>query len=212
MAFSLHYVFNQFSFFFKYSFSGHSERARLRISSNWRRACWNGGDWRRRNSIENYFKVTNQPGCCRKRQQRACTVVVQLYLLIVIQACTLEQITQASHSSLLDGTQGLSSVFVPGPACLVAPFLICSFGAAHWVEWMGRGGRRDFRITAIYPFPYRTTYYLYSLHDLILRTFKWQCTIKEMANWMTSLMLQIQGTTRRSMPGLSYQWSDHYWQ
>ena len=90
---------------------------------------------------------TNQPGCCRERQQRICTIVVQFYLLIVIQARPLEQITQASHSSLLDGTQGLSSVFIPGPACFVAPFLICSFGAAHWVEWMGRMGRRDFRNT-----------------------------------------------------------------
>jgi len=60
-----------------------------------------------------------------------------------------------------------------------------------WDEWEGWGGETLEIQTATYPFPYRT-YYLCVLYDLTLRTFKLQCTTKEMANWMTSLMLHIQ--------------------
>lgn len=81
----------------------------------------------------------------------------------------------------------------PGPCVLCGsfPHLQLWSGALGGMNGKGWGGETLEIQTAIYPFPYTTTYYLYSLYDLILRTYKWQRTIKEIANWMASLVLQI---------------------
>lgn len=193
MAFNSHWLFDLFPFFFKHSFSGRSEKASL-----WEFPAAEeellelvgvavvglklAEVERERFNKKSFQKsVLYKPGCCRERQQRTRTVVVQFYFLVVVQARPLEQMTQAGHSSLLDGAQGLPSVFVSSPASFVAPLLVCSFGSAHWVEWMGRGGRRDAGNTNSHLPPSLQNNLrcsLHSLHDLTLRTFTdciWCC-------------------------------------
>lgn len=49
-----------------------------------------------------------------------------------VQVGLLEEAAESGHQALLDSTQGLTLVLVPGPPSFAGHLLIGSFGAAHW--------------------------------------------------------------------------------
>lgn len=188
-------MFNLFSFFFKHSFSGRRERARLRISSNWR-GCWNGRDWRGSNSTENYFRVTPVQTNLDAAERDSKGLALLLFSFISWSLFRLVPWNKLLRPATLPFWMARKDCRRYSSRALRALWLLSSSAALErrtgWNEWEGWGGETLEIQTAIYPFPYTTTYYLYSLCDLILRTYKWQRTIKEIANWMASLVLQIQ--------------------
>lgn len=167
-------------------------------------------DWRGSNSTEEHFKITPVQTNLDASERDSKGLALLLFSFISWSLVSLVPWNKLLRPATLPFWMARKDCRRYSSRALRALWLLSSSAALErrtgWNEWEEWEEDTLEIQTAIYPFSYKTTYYLYSLYDLILRTVKLQCITTEMADWVTTLVLHRQAH-QHARPELWMTWS-----